>query len=114
MRWQLDSKVNRLVDLLVSQTAARSRAVRNRVAMIALGWLVATSPAFAQSSDAAYCAKLGDFVLRYCGNNGGEGGQKPDIAITLAIENCNTGNVAASIATLEAKIRSKGFSLPKR
>jgi len=88
--------------------------VRDKVAMLMLGFFVFASPAFAQSDDAAYCAKLGDYALRYAGNGAGEGGSKPDVAVTLAIDDCQKGKTAAGIAALEKKIRSKGFTLPKR
>jgi hypothetical protein len=83
------------------------------VAMFAACILAAT-PAIAQSDDAAYCEKLYDYAMRYAGNAGGEGRAVPDIGVMLAIENCRKGNYAPGIKALEDKIRSKGFSLPKR
>ena len=88
--------------------------MRDRIATLVFAWVVVASPASAQSDDAAYCAKLGDYALRWAGNAGGEGQQKPDVAVTLAIEDCRKGNTAAGIRVLENKIRSKGFSLPSR
>ena len=88
--------------------------MRDKLVTLIFACVVIAAPAFAQSDDAAYCAKLGDYALRYAGNAGGEGQQKPDIAITLAIDDCRRGNTAAGIKVLENKIRSKGFSLPKR
>ena len=88
--------------------------MRDKAAMLLLGWVVVATPAFAQSDDAAYCAKLSDYALRYLGNAGAEGGTRPDFAVTEAIDNCRKGNTAAGIAALESKIRSKGFTPPKR
>lgn len=75
--------------------------------------LLATA-AVAQSDDATYCSILADYALRYAGNAGGEGRAVPDIGVILAIDNCSKGNYAPGIKALEDKIRSKGFSLPKR
>lgn len=70
--------------------------------------------AAAQSDDAAYCAKLGDYARRYLGDPGGNGGTRPDFDTMEAIDNCNKGKTAAGIAALEKKIRSKGFTPPAR
>ena len=71
-------------------------------------------PAQAQVSDAAYCAQLGDLARRYSGSAGGEGRLATGLSTLGAIEDCNRGNTAAGIATLEQKLRSQGFTLPKR
>lgn len=71
-------------------------------------------PAMAQSDDAAYCAKLGQLALRYTGSAGGEGRLAPDLSTLGAINDCNKGNTATGIAVLEKKLRSHGFTLPKR
>jgi hypothetical protein len=68
----------------------------------------------AQSDDAAYCARLAELVLRYTGSAGGEGRLAPDLSIRAAIEDCNRGNFAAGIPVLERRLRSNGFTLPKR
>jgi hypothetical protein len=70
--------------------------------------------AIAQSDDAAYCKKLGDYATRYLGDAGGNGGTRPDFDIIDGIDKCNKGNTAAGIAILEKKIRSKGFTPPAR
>ncbi|MDP3242627.1 MAG: hypothetical protein Q8M69_19590 [Reyranella sp.] len=70
--------------------------------------------AMAQSDDAAYCKKLGDYATRYLGDPGGNGGTRPDFDIMEGIDKCNKGNTAAGIAILEKKIRSKGFTPPAR
>lgn len=71
-------------------------------------------PAMAQSDDAAYCKKLGEYATRYLGDPGGNGGTRPDFDIIDGIDKCNKGNTAAGIAILEKKIRSKGFTPPPR
>ena len=76
--------------------------------------LVLSGSALAQSDDAAYCAKLGDYARRYLGDPGGNGGTRPDFDIMEAIDDCNKGRTAAGIALLEKKIRSKGFTPPPR
>lgn len=79
-----------------------------------LACLAFALPAAAQSDDAAYCATLGDYAVKYLGNGGGDGGTRPDIVTVEAIADCRKGNTAAGIAALEKKIRSKGFTPPKR
>ena len=79
--------------------------------------LVCTLPALAavaQSDDAAYCTQLGNLALRYTGSAGGEGRLSPDLSTVGAIADCNKGNTAAGIPVLEKKLRSQGFTLPKR
>jgi hypothetical protein len=71
-------------------------------------------PAFAQANDAAYCAELGELAIRYAGSPAGSGETRPDLAIINAIDDCNKGNTAKGIKVLEEKLRSKGFTLPRR
>ena len=71
-------------------------------------------PAFAQANDAAYCAELGELAIRYAGSPAGSGETRPDPAIINAIDDCNKGNTAKGIKVLEEKLRSKGFTLPRR
>jgi hypothetical protein len=76
---------------------------------------VALSPAssFAQSSDAAYCAKLADLMNVYLGGDMGHPTiTDPDIAI--AIDRCQKGDTASGIPVLERKLRAIGYTLPKR
>lgn len=75
--------------------------------------LLAT-PALAQGDDAAYCAQLGSLARRYTGGSGADGGLAPDLSTLGAIADCSKGNTAAGIAVLEKKLRSHGFTLPKR
>jgi hypothetical protein len=83
------------------------------LALILAGSLLAV-PAVAQSDDAAYCTQLGNLALKYTGSAGGEGRLSPDLSTVSAIADCNKGNTAAGIPVLEKKLRSQGFTLPKR
>lgn len=85
-----------------------------RALLSILACLAFAAPAAAQGDDAAYCAKLGDYAVRYLGNGGGDGGTRPDFATVEALDDCRKGNTAAGIAALEKKIRGKGFTPPKR
>ncbi len=85
-----------------------------RTFMLILACAVLPIPSAAQGDDAAYCAQLGNLARRYTGSAGGEGGLRPDFTTLGAIDDCNKGNTAAGIAALEKKLRSNGFTLPKR
>lgn len=85
-----------------------------RLTFLVLLTALLTGQALAQSDDAAYCKKLGDYATRYLGDPGGNGGTRPDFDIVEGIDKCNKGNTAAGIAILEKKIRSKGFTPPAR
>lgn len=85
-----------------------------RLTFLVLLSALLASEAMAQSDDAAYCKKLGDYATRYLGDPGGNGGTRPDFDIMEGIDKCNKGNTAAGIAILEKKIRSKGFTPPAR
>jgi len=84
-----------------------------KVALVLSGALLAM-PALAQSDDASYCAELGNLARRYMGSAGGDGRLAADATTTRAIIDCSRGNTAAGIAALEKKLRSSGFTLPKR
>ena len=86
----------------------------NRMALLLLTGVVLSSPAVAQSDDAAYCAQLGALALRYTGSAGGQGGLRPDFTTVGAIDDCKKGNTAAGIPVLEKTLRNNGFTLPKR
>ncbi len=79
-----------------------------------LACAVLATPAIAQGDEAAYCAQLGNLARRYTGSAGAEGGLAPDLATLGAIADCNKGNTAAGIPVLESKLRSHGFTLPRR
>ena len=85
-----------------------------RISLLLLACAVLSSAAVAQSDDAAYCAQLGDLARRYTGSAGGNGGLRPDFSTLEAIDDCSKGNTAAGIPVLEKKLRSNGFTLPKR
>ena len=70
-------------------------------------------PAAAQKSDAAYCAELSSLYRRYLGNSA-EGRNLPDVAASVAMEDCRKGNTAAGIPVLEKKLRDGRFTLPSR
>jgi hypothetical protein len=74
--------------------------------------LVLSAQAHAQSNDMAYCAELSDLYRRYLGNVGER--QFPDVAASVAMEDCRKGNTAAGIPVLEKKLRDARFTLPKR
>lgn len=71
-------------------------------------------PGAAQADDVAYCGRLAALVTRYTGSSGSLGGLAPDLDTRTAIASCNSGNTAAGIPVLERKLRSNGFTLPKR
>jgi len=71
-------------------------------------------PAVAQSDDAAYCAQLANLARRHIGSAGGEGRLSLDVTTQRAIDDCSKGDTAAGIPVLERKLRSNGFTLPKR
>lgn len=73
-----------------------------------------SSPALAQVDDATYCRQLAALALRYTGGAGGEGRLSADLSTVGAIDDCNKGKFASGIPVLERKLRSNGFTLPKR
>ena len=85
--------------------------IRKYLAVVAFG-LAFSAAAQAQSDDAAYCAELSDLYRRYLGNI--DERQFPDVAASVAIEECRKGNFAAGIPVLEQKLRNARFTLPKR
>jgi len=72
------------------------------------------APLLAQADDAAYCASLSALASRYLVGGTSEGRGVPDLDTTTAIDQCRKGNPAAGIPVLEQKLRSNGFTLPKR
>jgi hypothetical protein len=85
-----------------------------RLARVLAGCAMLSLPATAQADDAAYCAELGRLALRYTGGAGAEGRLSSDLQTVGAISDCNKGNFAAGVPVLERKLRSNGFTLPKR
>ncbi|MBV8393021.1 MAG: hypothetical protein JOY81_07545 [Alphaproteobacteria bacterium] len=78
-----------------------------------LALLAIPSAASAQSGDAAYCEQLASLANRYIQTPYDRGGA-PDIDIAEAINQCRSGEPAKGIPVLERKLRSNGFTLPKR
>jgi hypothetical protein len=71
------------------------------------------SPLPALADDAAYCADLSALALKYLGKYS-QGRDIPDLDIAASIDQCQRGNYANGIPTLERKLRANGFTLPKR
>ncbi len=86
----------------------------NRTLLLFLAAVLLALPASAQSDDAAYCSQLGALALRYLTGGTVEGRGVPDLQTRSAIDDCSKGNIAAGIPVLERKLRSNGFTLPKR
>ena len=70
------------------------------------------SPLPALADDASYCANLSELALKYLSYNSRRG--VPDADIATAVDQCQKGNTAGGIPTLERKLRNGGFTLPKR
>ena len=68
-------------------------------------------PAMA-AGDAAYCAQLSELALKYLSYNSRRG--VPDADVAAAVDQCQRGNFANGIPTLERKLRNGGFTLPPR
>ncbi len=81
----------------------------NRV-VIALVLVLSPLPALAD--DATYCAQLSELALKYLSYNSKRG--MPDGDVATAVDQCERGNTTAGIPLLERKLRSNGFTLPKR
>lgn len=80
--------------------------------LIALALLLSPLPAMAATDDASYCAQLSDLALKYLSYNSRRG--VPDGEVAAAVDQCQRGNFAAGIPTLERKLRNGGFTLPPR
>ncbi len=70
------------------------------------------SPLPALADDASYCASLSELALKYLSYNSKRG--VPDGDIAAAVDQCQRGNTAGGIPTLERKLRNNGFTLPQR
>ena len=80
---------------------------------VLIGLVLVLSPLQAVAADdAAYCATLSDLALRYLSYNSRRG--VPDAEVATAIDQCQKGNTAQGIPTLERKLRNGGFTLPRR
>jgi hypothetical protein len=67
----------------------------------------------AESSDAAYCAKLAELMNTYLGGDMGRPAIT-DSETAVAIDRCQKGDTAAGIPVLERKLKASGYTLPKR
>ena len=79
--------------------------------LIGLVLLLSPLPAMA-ADDAAYCATLSETALRYLRTNSPR--NIPDAEVATAVDQCQKGNTAQGIPTLERKLRDAGFTLPPR
>ena len=79
--------------------------------LIGLAVILSPLPAMA-ADDATYCANLSELALKYLSYNSRRG--VPDGEIALAVDQCQKGNAAGGIPTLERKLRNGGFTLPPR
>jgi hypothetical protein len=70
--------------------------------------------AWAQADDGAYCAALSTLANRYLVSSTGQGNGAPDLDVRTSQNECAKGNFAKGIPVLERKLRSNGFTLPKR
>lgn len=78
---------------------------------VALALVLSPLPALAD--DASYCAALSDLALKYLGKYS-RGTDMPDLDVAAAVDQCQRGNYARGIPTLERKLRANGFTLPPR
>jgi hypothetical protein len=77
--------------------------------------IVVPAAAFAQSSDANYCAALTQSYQRYVGQNEAKHrAQNPDATVNNAIAQCGSGNAASAIPVLEKALRDAKVELPPR
>lgn len=69
-----------------------------------------------RTADMRYCAKLSDLYIRYVGRSetGPRAPVRPDAVGGTALAQCEAGNTAQAIPTLERKLRNAGFTLPPR
>ena len=81
--------------------------------LAALFVLVSTD-ASAQKSDAEYCAELTVLANKFVGGNGGDGKSFPDLFTQEAISDCQKGNYAKGIPVLEKRLRNSRVTLPPR
>ena len=71
-------------------------------------------PGRALADDASYCSELAALAQRYLVESTTLGAGGVDLTTRTAINDCAKGNTAAGIPVLERKLRSSGFTLPKR
>ena len=80
---------------------------------VLIGLVLVLSPLPAMTADdTTYCATLSETALRYLSYNSRRG--IPDAEVATAVDQCQKGNTAGGIPTLERKLRNGGFTLPQR
>jgi hypothetical protein len=83
--------------------------------LLVLAAVASIAPQAAMAADdAAYCGELAALAQRYLVEGTALGGGSVDLTTRTAIDDCGKGNTAAGIPVLERKLRSSGFTLPKR
>jgi hypothetical protein len=65
------------------------------------------------AADVAYCNQLGSLYERY-GSAEGYRGEDFDVSVAEAINQCNSGNPDAGIATLARLLKDQDITLPPR
>ena len=73
-----------------------------------------SSPALAQTDDAAYCGALILKFHRYVIKINAQSPNTGSLDGNVAVEQCRAGNTAAGIPVLEKKLRSARVELPVR
>jgi len=87
---------------------------RRLLPLLAIEAAALLAPAVAAADDADYCRALAALANRYLASGTALGNGTTDLETKTAIDSCNKGDTAAGIAVLERKLRSAGFTLPKR
>ena len=79
-----------------------------RTLVLAASLTVVAGEAFAQTTDAAYCAALSAKYREYIGSG------QADATASAAMAQCSSGNTAAGIPTLEKALKDAKVTLPPR
>jgi len=74
---------------------------------------VAPAAGPASAADIAYCNALASMYERY-GSSQDQRGEDFDVSTAEAINQCNSGNPDAGIATLSKMLKDQDFTLPPR
>jgi len=76
--------------------------------------VLCSTSAWAEKSDAEYCAELTGLANKFVSGGGGDGRSFPDLFTQEAITNCQKGNYAKGIPVLEKRLRDSRVTLPSR
>jgi hypothetical protein len=79
-----------------------------RTLVLAASLTVIAGGAFAQTTDAAYCAQLSAKYREYIGSG------QADVNASTAMAQCSSGNTAAGIPVLEKTLKDAKINLPPR